>query len=68
MATLTNSFHGSSYSTNLDDDEINRRRNALNNPDYRGADLPAIKTWGHKVFNALCGIDDCTCGNVIGER
>jgi len=68
MTTLTNSYHDTEYVTRLSEDEVNRRRNACNNPDYRGDDRDSVLAWGRKVRNALCGSIDCDCGNVIGER
>jgi hypothetical protein len=68
MITLSNSYHNTEITTRFSQDEVDRRRDACNNPDYRGDDRAAVLAWGRRIKNALCGSDDCDCGNVIGER
>jgi len=63
MTIIKNYFHGTEYRTRKTREEIDRILDT--HPHNR---KPSEKQWVRKVWNQLCGINGCTCGNDIGER
>ena len=64
--TISNSFHGTELVINKTDDQLE----AISYRLYGGS-VPASKAdkaYRRKLHNALCGSDDCTCGDEFGRR
>jgi hypothetical protein len=67
MNLIHNTFHNTEYASTLSRVEIERRTEILYWTFFE--DVPGhVVRWRNKVRRALCGIDECTCGNSIGER
>jgi hypothetical protein len=64
MITITNDFHDTEYKTRKTKEELNSIWIKAGTPYESKTD----KTFRHKVWNALCGIEGCTCGGAFGER
>ncbi len=65
MTNLKNTYHNTCYSSHKSVAEIEE----IVDRTYMDRRLtPANKRWIKKVHGVLCGIADCTCGDVIGRR
>jgi len=49
MITLENNFHNTKYNTRLSSEDLDRRIDVCNNPDYRGKDKEIVEKWAKKV-------------------
>ena len=63
MTTIRNSFHNTEYESRKSADDI---RHMLHT--HPGNWTTAQKAFARKVWNVLCGIDECTCGGDLGQR
>lgn len=64
MNTLYNSFHNTEYRTRKTDSELEAIAYRL----YSGTASKSDRAYVRRVHNALCGADDCTCGDEFGRR
>lgn len=62
--TISNSFHNTELSINKTDEQLD----AISYRIYEGRASQADKAYRRKLHNALCGSDDCTCGDKFGRR
>lgn len=64
MLTLTNSFHGTEYTTRKSARELD----AICLRIGQGTATAADRAFARRVHAALCGSPGCTCGGQFGER
>jgi hypothetical protein len=58
MTTLTNSFHGTSYRTQLSREQLEHLASRVN----QGTAVAGDKDLYRKIRKALCGCEGCKCG------
>ena len=64
MTTITNTCHGTEYTTRKTPEQLDAICARIGTHQA----TPADKAIRRKIWNALCGIDGCTCGGELGER
>ena len=62
--TISNNFHDTEIQINKTDDELE----AIDYRIYQGTASPAEKAYQRRIWNTLCGISGCTCGDSFGRR
>jgi hypothetical protein len=61
---ISNDFHDTELLINKTDEQLD----AISSRIYEGTASKADKAYRRKLHNALCGSDDCTCGDNFGRR
>jgi hypothetical protein len=62
--TISNDFHNMKITINKTDKQLD----AISYRIYSGTASKADKAYRRKLHNALCGSDECTCGDDFGRR
>ena len=64
MNTLTNSLHNTEVNTRLSDDDLMFLKHRLADGTASSTDRQTRR----RLHDALCGSNDCTCGDEFGRR
>lgn len=62
--TISNDYHNTEITINKTDEQLD----AISYRIYAGTASKADKAYRRRLHDALCGSDDCTCGDEFGRR